>query len=253
MANEKWPVYGEITGPVVMIGFGSIGRGTLPLIERHFKFDKSRMTVVDPRDTDRKLLDERGIAFVQEAVTRKNYKKLLKPLLTKGGGQGFCVNLSVDTGSVDLMRLCRELGVLYIDTVVEPWLGFYFDAKADNASRTNYALRETLLEEKRKNPGGATAISTCGANPGMVSWFVKQALLNLAADLEARLQGAGAGRPRRLGQADEEGRRQGHPHRRARHAAHQEAEADERVLEHLVGRRLHLRGPAAGRTRLGHA
>ena len=127
MSEENWPVYGEITGPIVMIGFGSIGRGTLPLIERHFKFDKSRMTVIDPRDTDRKLLDERGIAFVQEAVTKKNYKKLLTPLLTNGGGQGFCVNLSVDTGSVDLMRLCRKLGVLYIDTVVEPWLGFYFD------------------------------------------------------------------------------------------------------------------------------
>ena len=89
MANENWPVYGEITGPVVMIGFGSIGRGTLPLIERHFKFDKSRMTVIDPQDTDRKLLDERGIAFVQEHVTEKNYKNLLTPLLTNGGGQGF--------------------------------------------------------------------------------------------------------------------------------------------------------------------
>lgn len=183
MANEKWPVYGEITGPVVMIGFGSIGRGTLPLIERHFKFDKSRMVVIDPRDTDKKLLDERGVAFLQEAVTRKNYKKLLTPLLTNGGGQGFCVNLSVDTSSVDLMRLCRKLGVLYVDTVVEPWLGFYFDAKADNASRTNYALRETMLAEKHKTPGGPTAVSTCGANPGMVSWFVKQALVNLAKDL----------------------------------------------------------------------
>ncbi len=127
MANENWPVHGEITGPVVMIGFGSIGRGTLPLIERHFKFDKSRMMVIDPRDNDRKLLDERGIAFVQEAVTKKNYKKLLTPLLTKGGGQGFCVNLSVDTSSLELMKLCRKLGVLYVDTVVEPWLGFYFD------------------------------------------------------------------------------------------------------------------------------
>ena len=186
MANEnaKWPVHGEITGPIVMIGFGSIGRGTLPLIERHFKFDKSRFTVIDPRDTDRKLLDERGIAFVQEAVTKKNYKKLLKPLLTKGGGQGFCVNLSVDTGSVDLMRLCREIGALYIDTVVEPWLGFYFDPKMDNAERTNYALRESLIAEKRRNPGGKTAVSTCGANPGMVSWFVKQGLINLARDLK---------------------------------------------------------------------
>ena len=184
MAQQEWPVYGEITGPIVMIGFGSIGRGTLPLIERHFKFDKSRLVVVDPSEENRKLLDERGIAFVQEAVTRKNYKSLLTPLLTKGGGRGFCVNLSVDTGSVDLMRLCRKLGALYVDTVVEPWLGFYFDAKADNASRTNYALRETLLAEKRANPGGPTAVSTCGANPGMVSWFVKQALVNLATDMK---------------------------------------------------------------------
>ncbi|MAS12368.1 MAG: homospermidine synthase [Nitratireductor sp.] len=183
MADKKWPIHGEITGPIVMIGFGSIGRGTLPLIERHFKFDKSRMVVVDPNDADRKLLDERGIRFVQAHVTKDNYKELLKPLLTEGEGQGFCVNLSVDTSSLDLMKLCRKLGVLYIDTVVEPWLGFYFDDKADNASRTNYALRETVRSEKAKNPGGTTAVSTCGANPGMVSWFVKQALVNLAADL----------------------------------------------------------------------
>ncbi|TGS97130.1 homospermidine synthase, partial [Mesorhizobium sp. M8A.F.Ca.ET.213.01.1.1] len=102
---------------------------------------------IDPRDTDRKLLDERGITFVQDAVTKKNYKKLLTPLLTNGGGQGFCVNLSVDTSSLELMKLCRKLGVLYVDTVVEPWLGFYFDDKADNAARTNYALRESVREE----------------------------------------------------------------------------------------------------------
>ncbi|HEV7416180.1 MAG TPA: homospermidine synthase [Tianweitania sediminis] len=183
MAEANWPIYGEITGPIVMIGFGSIGRGTLPLIERHFKFDKSRMVVIDPNDTDKALLDERGIRFIQEHVTKKNYKRLLKPLLTEGGGQGFCVNLSVDTGSLDLMKLCRKNGVLYIDTVVEPWLGFYFDEKADNASRTNYALRETVRAEKAANPGGTTAVSCCGANPGMVSWFVKQALVNLATDL----------------------------------------------------------------------
>ena len=57
-----WPIHARIDGPIVMIGFGSIGRGTLPLIERHFKFDRSRMVVIDPRDDDRKLLDERGIA-----------------------------------------------------------------------------------------------------------------------------------------------------------------------------------------------
>ncbi|MCG7504736.1 homospermidine synthase [Mesorhizobium retamae] len=183
MANEKWPVYGEITGPIVMIGFGSIGRGSLPLIERHFKFDKSRMVIIDPSEENRKLADERGITFIKQAITKENYKEVLTPLLTNGGGQGFCVNLSVDTGSVDLMRLTRKLGALYVDTVVEPWLGFYFDTEASNASRTNYALREGMLAEKRRHPGGPTAVSTCGANPGMVSWFVKQALVDLAKEL----------------------------------------------------------------------
>jgi homospermidine synthase len=140
--------------------------------------------VVDPRDEDAALLARHGVRHIREAVTKANYRDLLTPLLTDGEGTGFCVNLSVDTSSLDLMKLCRELGIPYIDTVVEPWLGFYFDQSLGNAARTNYALRETVRKEKAANPGGTTAVSCCGANPGMVSWFVKQALVNLAKDLE---------------------------------------------------------------------
>ncbi len=180
----NWPVHASITGPVVMIGFGSIGKGTLPLIERHFSYDKSRFVVIDPEDKDRKLLDDRGIKFIHQAVTKDNYKHLLKPLLTEGGGQGFCVNLSVDTSSIDIMEFCNEIGALYIDTVNEPWAGFYFDPKIGTAERSNYTLREKTLAAKRdRPPGSTTAVSCCGANPGMVSWFVKQALLNVAGDV----------------------------------------------------------------------
>ncbi len=178
-----WPVHGAITGPIVMIGFGSIGKGTLPLIERHFSFDKSRMAIVDPSESGRALAEKHGVKFVKAGLTRENYRELLKPLLTNGPGQAFCVNVSVDTSSLAIMEYCRELGALYIDTVVEPWPGFYFDKSMGPESRTNYALRETVLAARRKNPGGSTAVSCCGANPGMVSWFVKQALLNLAKDM----------------------------------------------------------------------
>ena len=180
----NWPVHASITGPIVMIGFGSIGKGTLPLIERHFSYDKSRFVVIDPEDKDRRLLDERGIKFIHQAVTKDNYKHLLGPLLTEGGGQGFCVNLSVDTSSIDIMEFCNEIGALYIDTVNEPWAGFYFDPKIGSAERSNYALREkTLAAKAKRKPGSTTAVSCCGANPGMVSWFVKQALLNVAGDV----------------------------------------------------------------------
>ena len=178
-----WPVYGTIDGPIVMIGFGSIGKGTLPLLERHFRYDPARMVVVAPDDSDRAMLDKKGIRFVHVGLTPENCREVMTPLLTEGGGTGFCVNLSVDTSSLELMRLCRELGVPYIDTVVEPWPGFYFDPSVAPEERTNNALRARVRAEKETNPGGTTAVSCCGANPGMVSWFVKQALVNLAADL----------------------------------------------------------------------
>ncbi|MHA6264902.1 homospermidine synthase [Arenibacterium sp. CAU 1754] len=177
--TQTYPNYGRIDGPIVIIGYGSIGQGTLPLIERHFDFDADRLVVIDPSEAARALLADRGIRHMQVAIKRDNYRDILGELFA--GGQGFCVNLSVDTSSLDLMRFCRELGVLYIDTVVEPWEGFYFET-TENAERTNYALRQKVRDEKAANPGGTTAVSCCGANPGMVSWFVKEALLTLARD-----------------------------------------------------------------------
>ncbi len=184
MAN--YPVHGRISGPIVMIGFGSIGKGMVPMLERHLNYDKSRITVLDPKNEGRKALCEKhGLRFIQQGLTKDNYREVLTPLLTQGGGQGFCVNLSVDTGSVDIMELCNELGALYIDTVNEPWLGFYFDSSKGAAARSNYALRETTLAAKKaRRPGSTTAVSCCGANPGMVSFFAKQALLDVAADLK---------------------------------------------------------------------
>jgi len=48
-----WPVHARFDGPIVMIGFGSIGRGTLPLIERHIGFDRSKFVVIAPDDERR--------------------------------------------------------------------------------------------------------------------------------------------------------------------------------------------------------
>jgi homospermidine synthase len=165
-----------------MVGFGSIGRGTLPLILRHFECDRDRVTVLDPDDSHRQIAEEQGCRFQQVGLTEANYRDVLTPLLA-GPGQGFIVNLSVDVSSVAMIEFAQELGALYIDTVAEPWKGFYTDTSLSVSQRSNYALRESILDVRRRRPGGSTAINCCGANPGMVSWFVKQALLNVAGDL----------------------------------------------------------------------
>jgi homospermidine synthase len=177
----------EFAGPIVLIGFGSIGRGLLPLLERHIGFDRSKFVVIDPVDTDRKLLDARNLRFQKIALTPDNYRAVLTPLLTGGPGRGMIINLSVDTSSADLMDLCKDIDAHYIDTVCEPWPGLYANPKFSLSERSNYSLREHVLDVRRRRPGGVTAVSCCGANPGMVSWFVKRALLDIARDTKVQV------------------------------------------------------------------
>jgi homospermidine synthase len=180
MSQHK--IHATWNGPIIMLGFGSIGRGSLPLILRHIACDKSKITVIDPTEDNKWIAEKEGVKFVKAGATRANYKKLLKPLLTAGPGPALLVNLTVDVGVLDIMQLARDTGALYLDTVIEPWPGFYYNTKMNNADRTNYAMREQMLKLKKKLGPGPTAISCCGANPGMVSWFVKEALLQIAKD-----------------------------------------------------------------------
>src|ERR1700722_4542481 len=98
--NNDYPTYGRLDGPVVMIGFGSIGRGTLPLIFRHFDIDPARIVVVAPDTDNDDLLRKLEIRKVTAQLTVDTYEEVLTPLLATGGDRPFCVNLSVDTSSL---------------------------------------------------------------------------------------------------------------------------------------------------------
>jgi homospermidine synthase len=170
--------YVEFPGRIVMLGCGSIGQGTLPLVLRHLGTRPEHITIVTGDERGRHEAESLGVTFRVRPLTRDDYRQVLAPLLGPGD---FLLNLSVDVSSVALITLCRELGALYLDTCIEPWPGGYTDARLPLAARTNYALRESALA--LRSPGTApTAVITHGANPGLVSHFVKQALLDIARD-----------------------------------------------------------------------
>ncbi len=169
----------NFTGKIIFIGFGSIAKGVLPLFLRHLPLTSDRIRIVAADPDNEGIASRYGIPYHQISLTESNYRPVLDPLLEKGD---FLVNLSVFVSSIALIELCREKEVLYIDTSIEPWEGGYTDTSASASARSNYVLREAALEFGRKNPGGPTAIVCQGANPGMVSGFLKQALLNVAKD-----------------------------------------------------------------------
>jgi homospermidine synthase len=175
----QYPVHVTFSGRLVMVGFGSIGQGVLPLILRHVGITPDRITIVTADDAGQQEAGEFGIKFVNSPLTRENFEQILRPLLKRGD---FLLNLSVDVSSIALIKLAHELGALYLDTCIEPWPGGYTDPSLSPAHRTNYALRESALAVRETHKNGPTAVITHGANPGLVSHFVKQALLNVAGD-----------------------------------------------------------------------
>lgn len=170
-------IHAQFSGRLVMLGFGSIGQGVLPLILRHIGLPRERITIVTAEPRGAEVAAEYGVRFVQQALTRDNYRDVLTPLLAPGD---FLLNLSVDVSSVALVALAGDLGALYLDTCVEPWAGGYTDPALSPSQRSNYALRESALSLKAGS--GLTAVMTHGANPGLVSHLVKEALLNIARD-----------------------------------------------------------------------
>src|SRR6204780_741460 len=174
-------VHVDFPGRIVLVGFGSIGQGVLPLILRHLGLPAERVAIVSADEVGHEEAARFGVKFVKQRLTRENFRRTLDPLVGRGD---FLLNVSVDVSSIALIRYCWEKGAMYLDTCIEPWPGGYTDPTVPAARRTNYALREEALALRAGNARAPTAVLTHGANPGLVSHFLKQALLNIAADTQ---------------------------------------------------------------------
>lgn len=171
--------------PIVMIGCGSVGQALLPLLREHIDTNGNHITVIDPTPLSTEILSEYAVKQLTLPILESNYVEILSKVITSGG---LVINVAVDISSLDIIKWCQSNRSLYIDAGTDPWSGFYFATDRDSIVRTNYFLREQIINEKnRRYVNSPTAISCCGANPGMISWLLKDALLQLATDTETQI------------------------------------------------------------------
>ena len=172
----------EFAGRVLMVGCGSIGQTALPLLRRHLTLPEDGLTVLEASERGRTLAAANQARFVHCHLKPATYQRELKRRLRAGD---LLLNLSVDVSSLDLVEWCAAHGVLYVDTSIEPWPGVFDNPMLTMRQRTNFVTREDMLKlRKRVGTGKPTAVVDHGANPGLVSHFVKQALLDLTNGLK---------------------------------------------------------------------
>jgi homospermidine synthase len=158
---------------ILILGFGSIGQAILPLLFQYLKLEPSQIYILSKHTLGADVAKSYGVSFKEVAVTENNYKELLSSILKPGD---FLLNLSVGICSIDLIKYCHLNKLLYLDAAAEYWNEKYSD---NSQLPSNYALRDATLNLKQNGP---TSVLRHGANPGLVSHFIKQALWNLAKD-----------------------------------------------------------------------
>jgi homospermidine synthase len=166
-----------------MLGCGSVGQCTLPLVRRHVDMPAERITVMDFEDVRPKIEAslKTGVVFKQARLTQDNYASLLSELVGPGDA---IIDLSWNVETFDMLEWCGEHDVNYINTSLEEWDPYGDIENKSPYERSLYSRQMRIRQLKgrlnaREKPS-PTAIIDHGANPGLVSHFTKRALLEIA-------------------------------------------------------------------------
>jgi len=169
----------EFKNKVLIIGCGSVCKCTIPLLLKHIKIPHKNITVIDFEDKRKALRAwiKKGIKYFQEKITPINIAKELSKHVSSGG---LVIDLAWNIGCVDILTWCHDNKVLYINTSVEEWDPYANIHEKSPFQKSLYYRQMELRRITSKWNSSTTAVVDHGANPGLISHFTKQGILDIA-------------------------------------------------------------------------
>jgi homospermidine synthase len=170
---------------ILFVGYGAVAECTLPILFKHIKVPAKNVTIMDFEDRKEKLKKwtSKGVNFVQDRVAQDNLAAILGKYVSAGD---VLIDLAWNIDALVVLQWCHDHGVLYINTSTEVWDPYTGLPDNKPTTKTLYwrhmNLRRMLKSWKTK---GATAVIEHGANPGLLSHFTKQGLIDIGNSLIA--------------------------------------------------------------------
>ena len=159
-------VEASLAGRLLVLGTGCICEGFLPLLWRHVDVQRSQVQLLSPDAQGQALAARHGLRWHCNALSSIGVSEELARWVHTGD---VVLNLALGVDSLQVLDWCQRHGVLYLDSNLESWPG---------RARSLCEARSRALASRRG--GDCTAVIAHGANPGLVTHFVKQALSALA-------------------------------------------------------------------------
>ena len=168
---------------VLMLGYGAVAQCTLPILLKHFRIPPANITVVDFEDRSEALKPWtcQGVHFVRKRITPENLGSALGQYVSAGD---LLIDLAWNIDCCEILQWCHDRGVLYLNTSVEIWDPYTGATEKHPTERTLYWRHMNIRRMTAGWDGpGPTAVLEHGANPGLISHWTKQGLLDIAHQL----------------------------------------------------------------------
>jgi homospermidine synthase len=175
----------EFNKKILFVGYGAVAECTLPILFKLVKVPPKNVTVMDFEDRSAKLKPwtAQGVRFVRDRVGKENLASILGTYLSAGD---LLIDLAWNIDACEILQWCHDHGVLYVNTSTELWDPYAGAPNKHPTEKTLYwrhmKVRQLTASWKEK---GASAVIEHGANPGLISHFTKQGLIDIGQSLLA--------------------------------------------------------------------
>ncbi|MBU1809045.1 MAG: saccharopine dehydrogenase NADP-binding domain-containing protein [Candidatus Omnitrophica bacterium] len=170
----------EFGNKILVIGYGSVSKCTLPVLFKHIKIPYKNVTVIDFVDQRGAIREwtNKGVKFFRTKITPMN---MATELARHIGTGGLIIDLAWNIGCTDILTWCHDNRVLYVNTSIEEW-DPYADIHNKTPMQKSLYYRHMIIREMISGWGSdsTTAVVDHGANPGLISHFTKRGLVDIA-------------------------------------------------------------------------
>jgi homospermidine synthase len=169
----------EFRNRVLIIGYGAVAKCTLPILLKHVTISYKNITILDFEDKAKELEQwtEKGIKFFQRKITPEDLDHILSEYLSPGG---LLIDLAWNIDCCEIVKWCHEHEVLYINSSLEVWDSYGERFNASPYEKSLYRRQMRLRELTKDMKNATTFVIDHGANPGLISHFAKQGLIDIA-------------------------------------------------------------------------
>jgi homospermidine synthase len=169
----------KFDGKVLIIGYGAVARCMLPILLKHVEIPYGNITIIDFENKAPALRGwiGKGIKYRHLRITPENLDSVLSKYLSSGG---LLIDLSWNLDTCTIIKWCHDHDVLFANTSLEVWDSIAEIESKDPVEKSLYRRQMRLRELSKGWGDGVTAVIDHGANPGLISHFVKQALIDIS-------------------------------------------------------------------------